>query len=1352
MYQYFHMAYPSFTVVFSPTSILALIKDMVVLENNGEVTDSTCIIFSVARSSRINLTLTVSISGSYNYSYAAIDAKYPSEYLGFIGTKFKPIGSHFFYFMPHAPSGYISNYPLSRFIFMVRVPTSAGLHFGPGILSTASSATQPTIPSIQRPRGNASMVPVASFNVVKCHCYVDAVYSAAQGEAMRYYREFKPRVLNYHGPTLIPIIFITLFLLFFMYYCYWSYFQDVRERDCAQIHVVKDMYNPNSSEQYLVCITTGAMPGSGTDKRVSFLLVGESGSFRTVQPTGRFCFSTGSEVWFLLSSDMNLGYITGVTISYDKIVSGGELYPWFLKRVIVYSKSFNHVIEFEANQTLGIHLHSLVLPAVPHKKVRGKETFERFWIIMKSYHLIASVLFHVPGKGASRWQSAVASATVVTAAAALTVEILGPPTPVFHLNVLRSLNTQGYLRAFGNLAGITCCLSLFVKSIYSLMFRKRIGIIWYSTVQSQEIVWTIPEKNEELYKTWLSDKHPLPYEPEVNPKWLIRRLYFPQWVARHLAARAHEKLAEGTEPLARRAEPETEAEPPTRPQPRSAHRASLQQMGAEMKRRSKNTLQFGVGRGVRRLSQASGSTKLSDKSQEQKGPEAPQEASFASHKFSRDKSGSFILSEPPLARTSQDTENAPEGTEVTDSNVNRGGTDPNELDRDPRRPDATVTGSHTNASTVTGSHRNSATVTGSHTNFATLTGSHAISWSVVAGNASEHGSEQFAQNTPAKRMEDGTELGASFGDQRFVPEAGERECEPDSVLSEDDQESERMSTAVSESGMSPCVISPINTSPQDEDYDPTDDESSYYPPNVAQDEQPKAESCYRSTPSLRLLPVHKDAEPTHAAASEFSAKPPNTKRPFDRFTKPYFAVSQAFTSFQEYYFRPVVIKGSKNGQWQKASKVHENVKFLRNSRYLEKLVKDYELDTFLYPHSVQMPDPGGEGRPGSVTEGVGCEDLAFNFSDAEEDTENVGDNAFKTAKLNKQLISTKTIRDHDQPKTELVCEAVNTDRQIGGQDESGHFLGRQLQKFWSFLTAMKQCFLCSMVFFWKLLSHPCACMCKSTTRKGRGTGASISDTSTPPPQNLQDNRSLWAGCSHRHPGKDFLPNPDAMGLPETITTAIKFCDRNANAPPDFDTPMSSKKTSLDTETSVSTKASIKKKARAKAKLSPKARTDSKGSVDTKMGAKARSSLDFKADVGAEAVGVETSAIDQEGEAGKDVIVGPETKTEPNASAIEEAEEMVFPKTNTDGIVLLQTPEIEVVPSDAPQDAVPGTTVPSATTGSSVDPPKPAGKEQGTFCCRRELEPARPPDDVNKPYALKGNSNVKSEEPFCRHSS
>ena len=39
----------------------------------------------------------------YNFSFAALPAKYPSEYLNFIGAKFVEVTDKVAYFMPKAP-------------------------------------------------------------------------------------------------------------------------------------------------------------------------------------------------------------------------------------------------------------------------------------------------------------------------------------------------------------------------------------------------------------------------------------------------------------------------------------------------------------------------------------------------------------------------------------------------------------------------------------------------------------------------------------------------------------------------------------------------------------------------------------------------------------------------------------------------------------------------------------------------------------------------------------------------------------------------------------------------------------------------------------------------------------------------------------------------------------------------------------------------------------------------------------------------------------------------------------------------------------------------------------------------
>ncbi|GFO32540.1 hypothetical protein PoB_005904500 [Plakobranchus ocellatus] len=370
-------------------------------------------------------------------------------------------------------------------------------------------------------------IPVDKVGVVKCHCYVDAPYTV-RIYGYDGYKTFLAGLKDYPSTSTIPATFVLIVDIIVIFYCYWAYFQDIQEKDCSQIHVVKDMYKPQSPEQYLVCICTGALPGSGTNKRVSFLLVGETGSLQTVTPEGRFCFSTGSEIWFLLSSDLEIGHILGLTVNYDRNVCGTALYPWFLRRVIVYSKRFNYVIKYDANRTLGFHLPSLVLPSLPYKNELGDEISLRFWRIMKTYHLLASVMFHVPGKGVSKFLCAIASLTAVMASAAIGIEVFGAPTKALYEQQLRVyIGNAAFIDRFLYLSGITCCLSLFIKILYTLIYYKPIGLVWYSKPQYRHDGKRDSQVIKTETETWLTNKKPLPYEPEIHPYWLLRRMYFP---------------------------------------------------------------------------------------------------------------------------------------------------------------------------------------------------------------------------------------------------------------------------------------------------------------------------------------------------------------------------------------------------------------------------------------------------------------------------------------------------------------------------------------------------------------------------------------------------------------------------------------------------------------------------------------------------------------------------------------------------------------------------------------------------------------------------------------------------------
>ncbi|KAK3764423.1 hypothetical protein RRG08_040019 [Elysia crispata] len=295
-----------------------------VIEENDVVIDSTCVLFSVLQSELYNLTMTLELSGNYNYSFAAILAKYPSEFIRFAEIKFERIGKNTSFFVPRVSHMHKFRYPLSRAMFMVRVPPTPASHrararaqaarAGPRQSSSRQSGTSRNVTAVKlqiqvlnsqcyyysrgkwRSDGNCENVHIGEHNKMKCRCHVDAPFAAQKVSALSSLILFNPNAINYHGPTVIPGIFVLMCLLIFLYYAYWSYFQDIRERNNAQTHVIQDMYNPSSADQYLVCISTGVLPGSGTDANVGFLLVGELGSHKFVVPEGSFCYSVNELV------------------------------------------------------------------------------------------------------------------------------------------------------------------------------------------------------------------------------------------------------------------------------------------------------------------------------------------------------------------------------------------------------------------------------------------------------------------------------------------------------------------------------------------------------------------------------------------------------------------------------------------------------------------------------------------------------------------------------------------------------------------------------------------------------------------------------------------------------------------------------------------------------------------------------------------------------------------------------------------------------------------------------------------------------------------------------------------------
>ncbi|RUS71610.1 hypothetical protein EGW08_020621, partial [Elysia chlorotica] len=102
-----------------------------VYEEDGKVVDSSCVLFSIPQSSLYNITLNLEFSHNYSYSFAAILAKYPSESINFADIEFKPVGQNTSYFIPQVSSMHKYDYPLSRAMFMFKVPTHAWEDYHP---------------------------------------------------------------------------------------------------------------------------------------------------------------------------------------------------------------------------------------------------------------------------------------------------------------------------------------------------------------------------------------------------------------------------------------------------------------------------------------------------------------------------------------------------------------------------------------------------------------------------------------------------------------------------------------------------------------------------------------------------------------------------------------------------------------------------------------------------------------------------------------------------------------------------------------------------------------------------------------------------------------------------------------------------------------------------------------------------------------------------------------------------------------------------------------------------------------------------------------------------------------------
>ncbi|RUS87586.1 hypothetical protein EGW08_004631, partial [Elysia chlorotica] len=314
-----------------------------VVEVDGQVIDSTCLMLSIPRSDENRLLLTITEQDSpYNYSVATIFADKPTDYVNFSTSKFVDIGKEFKYEIPTISTLYKFKNPYNSLLVMIRVSLGAVNVMNKSLFNDVNITGMFPMFEEDNVTENASVTDNASVTfpipdpeigdgirtnilnlvfklvhddcyhfqdsswhkdeacknefvheegIIKCQCYVEGPYSAKKTSEHRYLKPFVPKKIEYFGPTLFPGALVLYAILLGGYYMYWCHFKDVREQHCAQIHVIRDFYNPYSSNQYLVCIKTGLWPGSGTEGRVGVMLVGETGCLQMAMPQGAYCHS-----------------------------------------------------------------------------------------------------------------------------------------------------------------------------------------------------------------------------------------------------------------------------------------------------------------------------------------------------------------------------------------------------------------------------------------------------------------------------------------------------------------------------------------------------------------------------------------------------------------------------------------------------------------------------------------------------------------------------------------------------------------------------------------------------------------------------------------------------------------------------------------------------------------------------------------------------------------------------------------------------------------------------------------------------------------------------------------------------
>ena len=241
-------------------------------------------------------------------------------------------------------------------------------------------------------------------------------------------------------------------------------------------------------------------------------------------------------------------------------------------------------------------------------------------------------------------------------------------------------------------------------------------------------------------------------------------------------------------------------------------------------------------------------------------------------------------------------------------------------------------------------------------------------------------------------------------------------------------------------------------------------------------------------------------------------------------SNPKYHVPSGALSFRQFYFRSTVVKGPRPGQWYEASNDHSNLRFLRKARYLEKLAKDYDLDSVTCPSTV---DPfvatcaWANDQPEIRSERSSHTDMLSTFSDAEEDTASIGGRHRATNRQEEQMTPSVGTAD-DISHTAYQYSNHKTDSALlnKGKIRTDTAALRRFPKLGFSWYAIKHSFIGSMFRLPKSISGPLSRMRKYSRQGVDGTcpGSlteaciSLSEASLVPPSVSSQHHQAY--CQH----------------------------------------------------------------------------------------------------------------------------------------------------------------------------------------------------------------------------------------------